>query len=478
MKGQLLISGGLLVGYCLAYPIVLAKYFYEKPQIDFVVFGVIFLTSCYIIWKNLSKKNWIKNLVFVLLILPLAWLKLEFWLYSQLNSPQFVTYILLVLLAGIMVSVLRFGRNTEDPNWISLLLIPAMGAGFIMSLFSTDHEFSRLLVLFFVVGLLAYNWEQSKMKAFVILVFGLGIVALAQVFESPKFFERQAKYHDKLVFSYETDLQVIDITEWRGNHWFYTDGVNQFSSIDSWLFYEPFVYPALQLAKSYEHVLVIGGENGMLVKELEGTRITNLKLIPIDKELHELAQNETLFTALNENSLSNKTLDYVNDDVFTFLNNNPRSFDLIFIDVADPIDLERNQYFTKEFYELVGTALKDDGLFVTQSGSPYFATEAFEVVQKTVHSAGFDPITFHNQILTLGEWSWIIGANADVGERLREKLFNSKFDAFQTQWLNQEAMQMMLSFGKPTRVTNDLQVNTMIEPTLYKYYLNGNYALK
>ncbi len=477
-KGQVLLYGGLLVGVCLAYPVILAKYFYDKPEIDLAVYGVLFVTSFYAFWRLFSQKAWFKNWAFILLILPLGWLKLEFWLYSEISSPQFITYLLLILLAGAMGAIMRFDFVSNAPRSVKLMVIPTTIIGFVISYFSREHSFTDLITVFFAVGLASFYWKKSKVGASFIVLLAFTLTIMTSLLDSPKFFERQAKYHDKVVFSQATDLQAIDVTEWRGNHWFYADGVNQFSSIDAWLFYEPFVYPILALADSAKEILVIGGENGMLANELRKAGIQNIKLLSLDVELLAMAQNETLFLEYNGNSLSSSNVQFIEADVFQFLNSQTERFDLIFVDVADPIDLQRNQYFTQEFYQLINGALTSEGLFVTQSGSPYFATEAFEVVQKTIKSADFYPITYHNQILTLGEWSWTIGAKHGTNEKLKEILSESSFEEYQTQWLNQEAMQMMLSFGKPTRVTNDLKVNTMKDPVLYQYYLNGNYTLK
>lgn len=477
-KGNVLMVGGVLVGYCLAYPVTLAMYFYSEPLVDLIAYGLLFVAAFYIFWKFVSQKQWFKNLAFTLIVIPLTWLKLEFWLYSELNSPQFVTYLLLILLAAAMAAIMRFEVLPNQPRWLKLIVIPTTIIGFVFSYFSKEHSFSEMLVLFFALGLASAYWSKSKIGGSVIMVFVLASVTLTSLLEQPPFFERQAKYHDKVIFSETTDLQVIDVTEWRGNHWFYADGVNQFSSIDSWLFYEPFVFPVLELAKSTKDILVIGGENGMLVNELRKAGIENIKLLSLDQELLIMAQNETLFLENNGNSLASSDIEFLQNNVFTFLSSETERFDLIFVDVADPIDLERNQYFTQEFYQLILGSLKPDGLFITQSGSPYFATEAFEVVQRTISAAGFDPVTFHNQILTLGEWSWTIGSVNRTSQQLKEQLSRSSFNDYQTQWLNQEAMQMMLSFGKPTRVTSDLKLNTMTEPTLYQYYLNGNYTLK
>ena len=55
-------------------------------------------------------------------------------------------------------------------------------------------------------------------------------------------FDNQDKYYDKVIFSTQTDFQEIDITEWKGFKWFYLDGKNQFSTLDYYLFSEPFVF--------------------------------------------------------------------------------------------------------------------------------------------------------------------------------------------------------------------------------------------
>ena len=53
--------------------------------------------------------------------------------------------------------------------------------------------------------------------------------------------------------------------------------------------------------------------------------------------------------------------------------------------------------------------LRPNGVIVTQAGSPYYATKAFYCIEKTMQSAGFNTIPLRNQVLTLGEWGWVMG---------------------------------------------------------------------
>lgn len=477
LKGYVMITGSLLVGYSLAYPIKLANYFFDKPGVDILIYISLFVSAFATSLKLFSRSKFVKYLAFALLILPLTWLRFDFWLYSTIDSPQFITYIETLVLGVSAYALTKFHFVTKPSKGSSLILLSPLAIGFLISFFFKQYDFSVIVMLFMASSLSAVFWNEKRAWSITTAVLGIVLLVVTNFFEYPRFFESQSRYHDKVVFSVETDIQRIDVTEWKGDYWFYADGINQFSSIDSWLFYEPFAYPILELTETAKSVLVIGGENGMLINELSKAGLSSVDQIPIDLELLELSQNETLFTDFNNYKSSNDLPKIIQEEVFSFLNESELKYDLIFVDVADPIDLERNQYFTLEFYELIKATLADGGLMVTQSGSPYFATEAFAVVQRTLEASGFNTLAYHNQVLTLGEWSWMIGSTNLTEAAMRKRLTTADFK-FGTKWLNQEAMQMMMSFGKPARKIDDLQINTMNEPTLYKYYLNGNYALK
>ncbi|MFY0593399.1 hypothetical protein [Roseivirga sp.] len=477
-KGYVIIIGWCIVGYCLAYPMLLANYFYEKPLIDISGYVLIFISALLLTRKFLKELAGLKYLVFALIILPLAWLKLDYWLYSTIDAPQFVLYLEVFTLGISAYALFKYPIVPNATKWTYFILVPFFMAGFLLSFLSKEHSLSELLVLFFVTGLIASHWKEQRVLS---LLSGLAVIILligANYFDPPKFFETQSNFHDKVVYSYTTDLQRVDVTEWKGDHWFYTDGINQFSSIDAWLFYEPFAYPVLKLVPETDNILVVGGENGMLINELFKAGLSNIDQVPIDEELLQIAREEELFLRYNNDNKTQGMSQMISDNIFDYLNANLKKYDLIFLDVADPIDIERNQFFTKEFYDLIGARLTPKGAMVTQSGSPYFATEAYDIVLKTMSASGFNVTSFHNQVLTLGEWSWAIGSLNLSATEMKNRLTESKFNEYPTRWLNQEAMQMMLSFGKPSRKTGEFKVNTIKAPLLYKYYLNGNYTFK
>jgi len=97
-----------------------------------------------------------------------------------------------------------------------------------------------------------------------------------------------------------------------------------------------------------------------------------------------------------------------------------------------------------------------------------------------MQSAGFKTVKLHNQVLSMGEWGWVIGTKSnDIdAQQLKERLQNIAFKDLETKWINTEAMQLMTSFGKEFyKPIDSLEINKIHNPVLYQYYLDGNWDL-
>ena len=96
-----------------------------------------------------------------------------------------------------------------------------------------------------------------------------------------------------------------------------------------------------------------------------------------------------------------------------------------------------------------------------------------------MQNAGFATQPLHNQVITLGEWGWSFGVKSKRNFDLKKRLQNLDFKAVKTQWINTEAMLLMTSFGKDIYpgFNDSVEVNSIHNPVLYKYYLKGNWDL-
>lgn len=290
----------------------------------------------------------------------------------------------------------------------------------------------------------------------------------------------QQRYKDKVVFEKQTPYQKIVVTQWKNDFWLYINGNQQLSSLDEVMYHEPLVHPAMKLSPHPENVLVLGGGDGCAVREiLKYESVKKISLVDIDPVMTQLGSSHSLLLKLNEGALLDKKVDIINEDAFIYLEETKDYYDVIVVDLPDPKSVELGRLYSLEFYRLCYRHLRPNGVLVTQAGSPYYATRAFRCIEQTIRGADFQVIPMHNQILTMGEWGWVLGVKSSREIPLKSIIQSLDFEDVNTQWLNQEAMSLITSFGKDFFVESeeDIELNTIQNPVLYRYYLDGNWDL-
>ncbi|MEM9821669.1 MAG: polyamine aminopropyltransferase, partial [Bacteroidota bacterium] len=296
------------------------------------------------------------------------------------------------------------------------------------------------------------------------------------------FYGEQKRYSDKIVHSEQSKYQKIVMTEWQGDHWLYLDNNLQFSSFDEVMYHEVLVHPAVQLGEQVQRALVLGGGDGCAVRELlKYAEVEQITLVDLDPAITRLAMENEILLKVNQRSLHDQRVRVVNADGFQFLENQKDFYDVIVIDLPDPRNVELSRLYSLEFYQLAWQRLRAHGVLITQAGSPYFSPKSFHCIEKTMAKAGFSTLPLHNQIITMGEWGWILGTKAALTrEALKERLLQIDLKAIETAWLNTEAMALISSFGKAffmPEQTDTLRVNRIHDPVLQGYYLNGKWTL-
>ncbi len=467
----------LLVGFVIFDYIRFLRFFFDANTFDGSVLILLLLASGFLSQKYLKIKE---NIAFIIQILLLVVLMMADQVKEVvLLFPDFLSvliYVCFVLFGLTMAVAVRISEAQKKALSIGIVML-SVGVGMGLGFSFDGKEWFRPLLLIAIVLNLALSPEVNKKLKFTSTA--LLVLAFAYSGFSTTAFEylpSQKKYHDKLTFSHETPFQKIDVTSWKGNQWFYFNGINQFSTLDEWMYYEPMVHPVMQMSKAVENILVIGGENGLIARELgKYNKVHRINILPIDTAFYGLGKRNPIFTSINQGALSNEKIVRIEGNVFRFLNKLKDHYDVIFMDVPDPIDLELNQYYTREFYQLCHQALKNEALMIAQSGSPYYATKAFYAISKTIESVGFNILPLHNQVMTLGEWGWVIGSKTLSAAQLKERCSQLEFDDIETRWINNEAMRMMMSFGKPYMITDSIEINSLKNPVIHQYYSVGTW---
>ncbi|MEL7119814.1 MAG: polyamine aminopropyltransferase [Bacteroidota bacterium] len=324
--------------------------------------------------------------------------------------------------------------------------------------------------------------KRRRLLLNIAAIITLGVVLLF-LFNAPKIilYGQQKKYLDKVVYEEQTAYQKIVITQFKDNYWLYLNGNLQFSSFDEPLYHEVLVHPAMQLTKVAKEVLILGGGDGCAVRELlKYQGIEKITLVDLDPGMTALGKEHPIIRRINEEALDDPRVEVINIDAFRFLEKEMRFYDLIIVDLPDPRSVELSRLYAYEFYRLCYQHLRPQGALITQAGSPYFAPEAFKCIQETMKEAGFCVQPMHNQVVTMGEWGWVIGSKAIKEQAvLLKKLRAVDFSNVETQWINQEAMMMITSFGKGyfEGTKDSIKINYIEDPVLQRYYLNGSWEM-
>ncbi len=252
------------------------------------------------------------------------------------------------------------------------------------------------------------RWQPLAMGASaVILVLLLGAVWSAQL---TSFFEQQL-YEDDIIYTRQTAYQRIVLTRWGDDVRLFLDGNLQFSAADEYRYHEPLVHPAMSLARSREAVLVLGGGDGLVAREVfKYTDVRRLVLVDIDPVITNLARTHPALLGVNQNSLSDPRLELVNQDAFTYLADTADLFGVIIIDLPDPDNESLGKLYSREFYKLARRHLARGGVLATQATSPYFARETYWSIVHTIADVGLKTWPYHVYVPSFGDWGFVLAA--------------------------------------------------------------------
>ena len=284
----------------------------------------------------------------------------------------------------------------------------------------------------------------------------------------------QGRYKDKIILNKQTPYQKIIMTRWRDDYWLYINGQEQFSTVDEQRYHEPLVHPAMTLSHSRSTVLILGGGDGLALREVfKHPDVGQVVLVDLDPVMTRLAATHPVLARINAGSMQDRRLKVVNQDAKAFLETTDMMFDVIIADLPDPDTMELTHLYTRRFFRLANRRLAAGGTFVTQATSPWFSPGAFLCIVKTVESAGFSVLAYHNQVPTMGQWGWVLGVKSGemTAEELKNRVLSLDLDRPDTRFLNSDAMVSMAHFGKDLDPgEKNIRVNTEFHPVIHTYY--------
>jgi spermidine synthase len=338
-------------------------------------------------------------------------------------------------------------------------------------------NFSVAILLYLKLKSLVQVRYQSFFSILAVLV-GVLLIGGVVLAKPIVMWGEQKRYTEKVVFSTQTKYQKITITQWKDNYWLFINASKQLCTFDEWLYHEPLVHPVMSLHPQPQEILILGAGDGCAIREvLKHPQVKQVVLVDIDPVMTDIGANHPIFRKLNQNAYHHPKVKVINQDAFTFLENTSQFFDVIIADFPDPLSVEVNRLYSLEFYQLCHRQLRPQGAFITQAAGLYFTPAVYKAIGKTLQKAGFHTMPLHNHVYTFGEWAWVIGSKSLSHERMKALLQKQRFPKIPLKWLNNDAMKLITSFGRDLIPLNedDIQINTLQNPVLYKYYQDGTW---
>ena len=216
-------------------------------------------------------------------------------------------------------------------------------------------------------------------------------------------------YADEVIHAESTPYQRIVVTRWHDDLRLFLNNNLQFSSHDEYRYHEALVHPALASLPGARRVLVLGGGDGLAVREiLKYPAIESVTLVDLDPAMTRLFSSASALTALNGNALNDPRVHVINDDAGRWLESARDYYDLVVVDFPDPSSFAIGKLYSSAFYRLLEKRLSAQGLMVIQSTSPLHARRAFWCVVTTLEEAGLQTAPYHALVPSFGEWGYII----------------------------------------------------------------------
>lgn len=402
-------------------------------------------------------------------------------IYTQIYV--LIMYILIILIGifvGLEIPILtRIIENNESnvrKNLANIFTFDYIG-GLIGSIVFPILLFPKLgfVTTAFLVGLIniitaviiVFKYKQFiekikiiKIISIIILIIMLTFLCTGNIITNKI---EEGLYRDDVVLSKQTPYQKIVMTKHKDDLRLFLDGNLQFSSNDEYRYHEALVHVPMMYAKKHDRVLVLGGGDGLAVRELlKYNDIKEIVLVDIDKDMTDLCATDKQISKLNGNSLTNEKVKVINEDGYIYVRENQAKFEVIIIDFPDPNNESLNKLYTNVFYNYIKANLTEDGVMVCQSTSPYYAKKSFWCINKTIKSQFKNVIPYHLQVPSFGEWGFNVAFNT---ENERKEL------QVETKYLNSENINSMFNFGKDEIIDiNSIEENNMFKPTLITYY--------
>jgi thermospermine synthase len=213
----------------------------------------------------------------------------------------------------------------------------------------------------------------------------------------------------EIFHSGKSKWQTVDVVDLEAfGRTLLIDGLVQSCQVDEFVYHESLVHPALLSHPCPVSVYIGGGGEGSTAREvLRHSTVERCVMVDIDPDVVNFCKANL---PENTEAWADSRLELILDDAKAILENSDDKFDVIIMDLDDPLEGGPcYQLYTVEFYKMCKAKLNPGGIFVTQSGQA--GIKRHNLVWSPVHSTlrqVFPAVRAYKTPVYsfLDEWGW------------------------------------------------------------------------
>jgi len=212
---------------------------------------------------------------------------------------------------------------------------------------------------------------------------------------------------EKEIYSGKSKYQKIEVFETKEfGRILALDELVQLSTKHEFVYHEMLVHPTLFYHPNPKKVLIIGGGDGGVLREVVKYPVKEIFLVDIDKKVIEISKRH--LPSVSRGAFNDRRLKIFNEDAINFVKRYKNYFDLIIDDLTDPSGPSLALWGIK-FYKDIFKSLKEDGVasFQTAYLKERFAKKARKKIKKIfpffkIHKAFIDCFPFDEHTFSFG----------------------------------------------------------------------------
>ncbi|PVZ63864.1 polyamine aminopropyltransferase [Pelagibaculum spongiae] len=391
--------------------------------------------------------------------------------------------------AGTIYGADYIGAGLGAAIWVLLLLKIDINTAAVLT--------ASVNLLVGIVFLVIYRKKIGRMTGLVILQLAL-IASLGLMWKNGSDWMSAMSdtlFVDKVIYRQNTPYQQLVVTQRKLGRTapvydLYINGRLQFSSQDEKIYHSYLVYPAMAAAARTDNVLVIGGGDGLALRNILRWDPKQVTLIDLDSEMVEMFSEpkdvsqslpswKQFMLDLNQRSFSDQRVEKIYGDAFIEIDpliQTGRKYDVIIVDLPDPSHPNLNKLYSRHFYARLKQLLNGDGAITVQSTSPYHAQKAFISIGKTLQASGFAAVDpYHANVPSFGEWGWHLAVPlGQSGAKRLQRLSSAEPLPVADDWITSGLVQGAFQFGKNFLAGQQaIAINRLGSHVVYQYHFEA-----